>query len=255
MKYHHPSSCLLLLALLLGFPSGVLLAQHAAKARKKVVGTKPGPILRLAATEADSVAYAFGMSMAQDLKQRGLKELNAEALAMAVKDVFAEKPVRLNEGQQRDLITKALSSAQEKLDLPLKRNAVNFMQKNKVKPGVLSTVSGLQYEVIRSADGVKPGLNDTVVVNYKGALADGKQFDSSYDRGEPNSFGVNQVIPGWTEGLQLMPTGSHYRFYIPYELGYGEHGAGQDIPPYSPLVFDVELLSVKKAAPATVANK
>ncbi len=252
MNYVSKSAGICLMALLVSLPSAILLAQQAVHARKKIQSGK-----RILATTAkvDSVAYAFGMSLAQDLKQRGMISLDPNAVALAVKDVFDNKPAKLTEAQQRDQITNALARAMAARDTALRKDAVSFMQKNKLKPGIHSTASGLQYEIIRTAEGGKPGLDDTVQVNYRGALANGKQFDSSYDRGEPNSFGVSQVIPGWTEGLQLMSPGAHYRFFIPYELGYGERGAGDDIPPYSPLIFDVELLSVKKALPEAVANK
>src|SRR5690606_3823010 len=125
------------------------------------------------------------------------------------------------------------------------------MEDNRAKPGIITTASGLQYEVIREGSAEKPLLQDTVTVHYRGVLADGQQFDSSYDRGEPATFPLNLVIPGWQEGLQLMGEGAHYRLYIPYELGYGERGSGSMIPPFSPLVFDVELVDVARATPTT----
>ena len=120
----------------------------------------------------------------------------------------------------------------------------DFLEQNKKRAGVQTTASGLQYEVLTAGTGVKPLATDSVLVHYKGTLLNGKQFDSSYDRGEPISFPLNRVIPGWTEGVQLMPAGSKYKFFIPYNLAYGERGAGQDIPPYSTLIFEVELLKV-----------
>lgn len=119
-----------------------------------------------------------------------------------------------------------------------------FLEENAKKEGVKITESGLQYEVIEAGEGEHPAATDTVTVHYRGTLVDGKQFDSSYDRGEPTSFPLNRVISGWTEGLQLMKPGAKYRFYIPSELGYGERGAGQSIPPNAALIFDVELLKV-----------
>lgn len=196
---------------------------------------------------ADSVAYAFGASIGRDLKRTGLNEINATVLAQAIAEVFAGKAPAFGEAEERELIMNTITAAKEQQDARLRAEASAFMEGNKTKSGVLTTVSGLQYEVIREGAGEKPALDDTVTVHYKGQLSDGRVFDSSYDRGEPATFPLDRVIPGWQEGLQLMPAGAHYRIYIPYELGYGERGAGQDIPPYSPLVFEVELISVQKA--------
>jgi FKBP-type peptidyl-prolyl cis-trans isomerase len=120
-----------------------------------------------------------------------------------------------------------------------------FLEDNAKKAGVKTTSSGLQYKVITEGTGKKPKATETVTVHYRGTLIDGTEFDSSYKRGEPISFGLNRVIAGWTEGLQLMPTGSKYEFYIPYNLAYGDRGAGGVIPPYATLIFEVELLGVK----------
>ncbi len=120
-----------------------------------------------------------------------------------------------------------------------------FLEENATKEGIQTTASGLQYEVLRAGDGPKPGAVSTVEVHYEGRLIDGKVFDSSYQRKQTISFPLNRVIPGWTEGLQLMPTGSKYRLYIPSELGYGARGAGGDIPPHAALIFDVELISIR----------
>lgn len=197
-------------------------------------------------SRADSVAYAFGSSIARDLKRAGLEEINASVLAQAVTDVFGGNDSAFEEERERELIMSTISEAREKMDARLKDKADAFMAENRTKQGIMTTASGLQYEVVRDGDGDKPQSTDTVTVHYKGQLSDGTVFDSSYDRGEPATFPLDRVIEGWIEGLQLMPEGAHYRFYIPYQLGYGERGAGQDIPPYSPLVFDVELLAVKK---------
>ncbi len=120
-----------------------------------------------------------------------------------------------------------------------------FLEENAKKEGIQTTASGLQYEVLRDGDGKKPGAASTVEVHYEGRLIDGKVFDSSYQRKQTISFPLNRVIPGWTEGLQLMPIGSKYRLYIPSELGYGTRGAGGDIPPNAALIFDVELISIR----------
>lgn len=198
-------------------------------------------------SRADSVAYAFGASIARDLKRTGIEELNATVLAQAVTDIFAGKEANFDETKERELIMDAITAAREKMDAQLKQKADAFMESNKSKSGVLTTESGLQYEVIREGTGDTPTLTDTVTVHYKGQLSDGKVFDSSYDRGEPATFTLDRVIEGWQQGIQLMRQGAQYRIYIPYHLGYGERGAGQDIPPYSALIFEVELISVKKA--------
>ena len=120
-----------------------------------------------------------------------------------------------------------------------------FLEENAKKDGIKTTATGLQYEVLREGAGPKPGATSTVEVHYEGRLLSGKVFDSSYQRNETISFPLNQVIPGWTEGLQLMATGAKYRLYIPSELGYGSRGAGADIPPNAALIFDVELISIR----------
>src|SRR5690606_13703487 len=218
-----------------------------------VQAQQPGAVETLKSRE-DSVAYAFGASIARDLKRTGLEEINAAALAQAVTDIFTGKDAAFGELEERELIMSALSAAREKVDAQLKEKARAFMDGNQGKPGVVATESGLQYEVMREGTGVKPMLTDTITVHYKGQLMDGNVFDSSYERGEPATFTLDRVIPGWQEGIQLMPEGAQYRIYIPYELGYGERGAGQDIPPYSPLISEVELISVKKALETSVAS-
>lgn len=197
-------------------------------------------------SRSDSVAYAFGASIARDLKRTGIEEINATVLAQAVTDVFGGKETTFDETSEHELIMSAISAAREKMDAQLKQKADAFMESNKAKPGIVTTGSGLQYEVIREGTGEKPAITDTVTVHYKGQLSDGNVFDSSYDRGEPATFTLDRVIKGWQEGIQLMSQGAQYRIYIPYDLGYGERGAGQDIPPYSPLIFEVELILVKK---------
>ena len=202
--------------------------------------------------ETDSVAYAFGASVARDLKRTGLETINAEVLARAVADVFSGNDSLFDEAQERELIMQAITVAREKMNSRVQDEARAFMERNKARSGVTTTASGLQYEVIREGVGERPTLTDTVTVHYKGQLANGQVFDSSYDRGEPATFPLGRVIQGWQEGLQLMSAGAHYRIYVPYELGYGERGAGQDIPPFSSLIFDVELISVHRAADVPV---
>lgn len=200
-------------------------------------------------SKSDSVAYAFGLAIGEDLKRTGIESLDAGMLVSAIKAVYAEQGRSISEEQQRQIITSAITEAHEKRNAVAIGAAREFMEVNKTKPGIVTTDSGLQYEVIREGTGNgSPQVSDTVTVHYRGVLADGQQFDSSYDRSEPSTFPLNRVISGWQEGLQLMTEGSHYRFHIPYELGYGERGSGGMIPPFSPLVFDVELISINPAS-------
>lgn len=197
-------------------------------------------------SQLDSVSYAFGASVATDLKSRGVTALDYSMVAKAMSDVFGSAGPSLSPEMSQKAIMKFLENIDKKKFETNIAEANNFLTENKKKTGIISLPSGLQYEVLLAGTGVKPIATDEVTVHYKGSLTNGKQFDSSYDRGEPTSFILNQVIPGWTEGLQQMPVGAKYRFFIPYSLGYGERGAGQDIPPYSTLIFEVELIKIGK---------
>lgn len=168
-----------------------------------------------------SLSFQLGMSVAQYLMQYGEKELNYDEFRKGI-----------------DFVMKASTEAKEAGE--------KFLQENAKRPEVKTTASGLQYEVLESSLGQKPKATDTVRVHYEGTLIDGTIFDSSYKRGESITFGLNQVIKGWTEGLQLMSIGSKYKLYIPYTLGYGAQGAGGSIPPYAALIFTVELLGIEK---------
>jgi FKBP-type peptidyl-prolyl cis-trans isomerase FklB len=191
----------------------------------------------------DKVSYALGMNIGQQLQQMNATELNIDDFAQAVKDVFAGKAELTNADAQVAVQTffqeKAEAQAKE-----MKSAGKNFLEENGKREGVVTLPSGLQYEVLTEGNGNKPTATDEVECHYEGKLIDGKIFDSSYQRGQTATFGLNQVIAGWTEGLQLMQEGAKYRFYIPYTLGYGERGAGQSIPPYATLIFDVELIKV-----------
>lgn len=195
--------------------------------------------------ELDSVSYALGMSIANNLKQNGIDSVNSEVLASAVKTVMANQKPDLGQKEANDIINKHI---QEKQKEKLKEQTAagdKFLKENAIKEGVITTESGLQYKVVEMGDGPKPTDGQQVTVHYRGSLVDGTVFDESYKRGQPSSFGVNQVIPGWTEGLKLMPVGSTFEFYIPQELGYGARGAGAAIPPFSTLIFNVELIAVQ----------
>lgn len=194
----------------------------------------------------DKVSYALGLSLGQNMLSSGVKELNYEDLVSGMKTIMqGEKPALSFEEAQQVLDT-FFRELQEKAAGAAKEAGEKFLADNAKREGVKVTASGLQYEVLEATIGMKPKATDTVKVHYEGTLPDGTVFDSSYRRGEPISFGLNQVIAGWTEGLQLMSVGSKYKLYIPYQLGYGERGAGQSIPPYSALVFTVELLGINE---------
>jgi FKBP-type peptidyl-prolyl cis-trans isomerase len=222
-----------------------LLAQPAKPATKPAV-KKPavaqGPVLK---TLNDSASYAIGLSMASFYKQQGITNLNAALITKACNDVYNNKPTLLNEGSANEIMNRVMTKIQEDKSKPTIEAGKAFLAENKKKPGVKTTASGLQYEVITEGTGIKPTAMDTFVCHYRGTLLNGTQFDASYDRGQPLVMAMTSVIKGWTEGLSLMPVGSKYKFYIPHTLGYGSFDNGA-IPGGSTLVFEVELLDVKK---------
>lgn len=192
----------------------------------------------------DSVSYAFGTSIGSSLKATGITKFNFAAVTEGLKASFSGDHPLLTQQQAEEKIQAAISSVNESKSAGLIAEGKKFLAENGKRPGVKTTTSGLEYEILKEGTGPKPILTDSVLVHYKGTLLNGKQFDSSYDRGEPITLTLNGVIKAWTEGLQLMPQGSKYKFYVPYNLGYGARGAGQDIPPYSTLIFEIELLKV-----------
>lgn len=189
-------------------------------------------------------SYALGMGLASNWKESGIVPDTEEFLS-GFRDAIQGSKTRFTQDEAEMKIQQAFMAQQEKQNSELTQKENEFLAENSKKSGVTVTSSGLQYEIISEGSGPKPAAADTVRVNYEGKLMDGTVFDSSYVRGEPIEFPLNGVIPGWTEGLQLMNTGSKYRFYIPSALGYGENGAGP-IPPHSPLIFEVELLDIVK---------
>ena len=200
-------------------------------------------------SKMDSVSYNLGILIAQNLKRQGLGEVNPAQLAKGVADALAGVSVDLakcNESVSEYLQAMQVQKAKENAKKFEGNIAVGkkFLDENKNRSGVVTTASGLQYEVLKPGTGAKPTAQDKVTVHYHGTLLDGSIFDSSVNRGQPATFGVTQVIQGWVEGLQLMPLGAKYKFFIPYDLGYGDQGAGDDIGPYSTLVFEVELLKI-----------
>ncbi len=196
-------------------------------------------------TLADSASYALGTNIAQNLKN-DLGDLNTKLLIRAMQDVFNNGKTLLTE----EVAYSTLSSYSEKVQKEKSEAVVKagqaFLEKNKTRPEVKTTASGLQYEVIKEGSGAKPTAADSVTVHYRGTLTDGTEFDASYNRNEPLTVQLGQVIRGWTEGVQLMTVGSKYKFYIPYELGYGLRGAPPTIPGGSTLIFEIELLKIEK---------
>ena len=192
----------------------------------------------------DKVSYALGMSIGRQLQQMNAAEVNVDDFAQAIKDVFASK-TSLTDSEAQQAVQDFFQRKAEEQAGAAKAEGEAFLAENAKKEGVVSLPSGLQYQVLREGDGRKPAATDQVECHYEGTLIDGTKFDSSYDRGQTATFPLNQVIAGWTEGLQLMTEGAKYRFFIPYQLGYGERGAGAAIPPFSALIFDVELVAVK----------
>jgi FKBP-type peptidyl-prolyl cis-trans isomerase FklB len=183
--------------------------------------------------------------MAGFYKEQGIHEINTALVTKALNDVKAGKPL-LDESQCNSAIVSFMQASKGHTAEPNKKEGKAFLDSNKNQPGVVVLPSGLQYRVIKEGAGPKPAATDKVKVHYQGSLINGKIFDSSIQRGEPIEFNVNEVIPGWTEALQLMPVGSKWQLFIPSELGYGDAGAGTDIKPGSTLLFDVELLDIVK---------
>lgn len=192
----------------------------------------------------DKVSYALGMSIGHQLQQMNATDLNIDDFAQAITDVF-NGDAKLSDAEAQAAVQDFFNRKAEEQAKAAKAEGENFLAENAKKEGVKTLPSGLQYKVLREGDGRKPSATDKVECHYEGTLINGEVFDSSYRRGETATFGLNQVIKGWTEGLQLMQEGAKYRFFIPYNLAYGEHGAGQSIPPYAALIFDVELIKVK----------
>ena len=200
----------------------------------------------------DKFSYALGLGIGQQLKQMGLKgKLVINDFAASITDVLEDNQLQVShqEGQQivnaffRELEQKQ-NEAKAAAGKVAKEEGAKFLAENAKKEGVTVTKSGLQYEVLTEGAGKQPKATDTVRCHYEGRLLDGTIFDSSYKRNEPADFGLQQVIAGWTEGVQLMSEGAKFRFYIPYMLAYGEGGAGASIPPFATLIFDVELIKV-----------
>ena len=200
----------------------------------------------------DKLSYALGYNIGRQLLEMGLEtSLNVDDFAAAVGDLFGGREPKMSHNEVNDVLQRFFAEMEQMQQAQAaergktaKAEGERFLAENAKREGVFCTRSGLQYEVLREGIGERPTAADTVRCHYEGSLPDGTVFDSSYQRGEPAEFGLRQVIAGWTEGVQMMKVGAKYKFYIPYNLGYGERGAGASIPPYSALIFTVELLAI-----------
>jgi len=221
-------------------------AQNKVRPKKSVAP----PTSQLLQNKRDSVSYAFGVYVGNDFA-RNLKtfpgmEINSDMLLKGMHQAFAGDSVPMSAEFASMYFQQYIMMAQQQEAAVKQAEGQAFLDQNKKRPEVKVTQSGLQYEVIKQTDGPKPAATDNVKVHYTGKLIDGTVFDSSVERGEPATFPLNAVIAGWTEGVQLMSVGSKYRFFLPYNIAYGEQGSGP-IPPYATLIFDVELLDINPA--------
>ncbi len=199
-------------------------------------------------TQRQKLGYIVGLDIAENLKRQGLSDIDADALAQAIKDVNAGIEPRLSEADRAMTIQALTQERAEKQAAKAQANleaGQKFLADNGKKEGVVTTDSGLQYIVVKEGSGKQPTQEDTVVAHYRGTLIDGTEFDSSYGRGEPATFPVGGVIPGWQEVLKLMKVGAKWKVFIPAGLGYGTRGAGNSIGPNEALIFDIELVSIK----------
>ena len=196
-------------------------------------------------SDLEKVSYAVGMSIGESLKAQNLEDIDTKKLSLAMDTIFKNQDPLFTPEEANSIIQAYLDTKKYAAFGSLKLEGEKFLKNNKTNKEVQTTESGLQYEIIKSGNGVKPAKTDTVSVHYHGTLIDGTVFDSSVERGTPASFGVHQVIPGWTEALQLMDIGSKYRLFIPQELAYGANPhPGGPIQPFSALIFEVELLEI-----------
>jgi len=192
----------------------------------------------------DKLSYALGLSMAQNFKGSGIQGINADDFAEALRDVYQDREKKMSYDEAKKVVQEFFTELEANAGAMNEKLGKEYLENNAKKEGVKVTESGLQYLVLKEGDGKKPGPNDVVTVHYTGRLIDGTVFDSSVERGEPATFAVGQVIPGWVEGLQLMSEGAAWRLFIPSNLAYGSHSTGP-IQPNSTLIFDVQLIKVE----------
>lgn len=197
------------------------------------------------ANKVDSISYSLGLMIGQNLTKEGIKEVNTDMISKAINDALADDKYLMTRQESKIYYTNALTAIKKKKADAVKTDGEAYLAKNAKNPKVTTTASGLQYEVLVKGTGPKPTAKDKVKTHYHGTLIDGTVFDSSVDRGEPISFPVMGVIKGWQEALQLMNVGDKLKLTVPYNLAYGERGAGADIPPFATLIFEVELLGIE----------
>lgn len=232
-------------------PAAPAKTSSATAAKKPATAAKPATGLVLT-TQKQKASYALGMNIAQGLIRKGVKgSIDPAIAARGLKDALAGSKLLLTEDQEKaaltQLQTEVLANQEAKAKEasgPAHKAGEAFLAENKSKEGVVTLPSGMQYKILTAGTGPKPTAADTVTCNYRGTLLSGKEFDSSYKRGQPASFPVSGVIKGWTEALQLMPVGSKWQLFIPPDLAYGDRGAGADIGPGETLIFEVELISI-----------
>ncbi|MEE0985666.1 MAG: FKBP-type peptidyl-prolyl cis-trans isomerase [Bacteroidaceae bacterium] len=192
----------------------------------------------------EKISYALGLGIGQQLKSMNIENFDIKEFSRSIEDVMAGRDTDMTAREAQVMLSEYFQKKEKEQAEENITKGKAYLEENGKREGVVTTTSGLQYEVLTEGTGKSPKATDKVRCHYEGRLTDGTIFDSSYQRGEPADFGLNQVIAGWTEGVQLMKEGAKYRFHIPYLLGYGERGAGASIPPYATLVFDVELIKV-----------
>jgi FKBP-type peptidyl-prolyl cis-trans isomerase FklB len=221
--------------------------QLFAQAKKKPVSKQsgaPSPVKLV--TQTDSLSYSIGIMVAGFYKQQGITSINTSLVDLAIQDKMKGDSTMLSEAQCNQVVMNYIEKAKAEKAAAAKKQGQAFLAENKMKPGVVTTSSGLQYLVLKEGTGPKPVATDKVKCDYEGKLIDGTIFDSSIKSGKPIEFAVNGVIRGWTEALQLMNTGSKWRLFIPSDLAYGDQQMGPDIKPGSTLIFDVELIEIVK---------
>jgi len=210
--------------------------------KKEMEGLK-NPVLQLT-DKHTKASYGLGVLVASNIKAQGGDSLSLDVIVAAIKDVFNNKTLLIQQQECSSIVQQYMQEASKLKSMKAREEGQRFLLENKTKPGVTTTASGLQYQVLTVGKGKKPTTNDQVTVHYTGKLLDGTEFDSSVRRGSPATFGVTQVIAGWTEALQLMREGDKWVLFIPENLAYGDRGAGSQIPPYATLVFEIELIKI-----------